>query len=363
MASFVTMNLNSDDESDDGDFVPEGIKYSDDSGSDIEETKSNKLKKSKKIEGRKGGIFLGDIQDEDNADSRKDEFEQEKIERKKLENEKKVDDLWASFKTDTSAKTNKSSQTKPKQASGGLGSFSSMNNPKKKKSKIVSVKKVPKKDIMSSIFGDLSKTADENTENKTSNSVSEMSNPEENVPKSIISSIFESTDHESKERGISSNQAEDEESQKFNGEVFSSSNSGDKTIKITKTYDFAGESIEVTKEVDKNSKEGKKFLKVEDQSDINESESKSKVPKRTAMGLSSVMGVISGKKPKLGVLDKSKMDWNKFTAEEGIKEQLETYNKGKEGYVEKQMFLERADYRRFEIEKEAREKSRKPLNK
>ena len=35
MASFVTMNLNSDDESDDGDFVPEGIKYSDDSGSDI----------------------------------------------------------------------------------------------------------------------------------------------------------------------------------------------------------------------------------------------------------------------------------------------------------------------------------------
>ena len=32
-------------------------------------------------------------------------------------------------------------------------------------------------------------------------------------------------------------------------------------------------------------------------------------------------------------------------------------------YVEKQMFLERADYRRFEIEREAREKSRKTLTK
>ena len=57
------------------------------------------------------------------------------------------------------------------------------------------------------------------------------------------------------------------------------------------------------------------------------------------------------------------MDWNKYVAEEGIKEELETFNKGKDGYVEKQMFLERADYRRFEIEKEAREKTRKPLNK
>ena len=32
-------------------------------------------------------------------------------------------------------------------------------------------------------------------------------------------------------------------------------------------------------------------------------------------------------------------------------------------YVEKQQFLERADYRRFEIEKAAREKSRKTFNK
>ena len=45
------------------------------------------------------------------------------------------------------------------------------------------------------------------------------------------------------------------------------------------------------------------------------------------------MGVISGKKPKLGTLDKSKMDWNSFVQEEGIKEELQTHNKGKDGQV------------------------------
>ena len=45
------------------------------------------------------------------------------------------------------------------------------------------------------------------------------------------------------------------------------------------------------------------------------------------------MGVIAGKAPKMGTLDKSKMDWNSFVNEEGIKEQLETHNRGKDGYV------------------------------
>ena len=44
-------------------------------------------------------------------------------------------------------------------------------------------------------------------------------------------------------------------------------------------------------------------------------------------------------------------------------EELTTFNKGKEGYVEKQMFLERADVRQFEIERAAREKTRKSFMK
>ena len=353
MASFVTMNLNSDDESDDADFVPEGVKCSDDSGSDTEVTKSTKPIKSKKLQGRKGGIFLEESNDKDSLDSRKEEFEQEKIERKELENEKKVDDLWASFKSDTSVKSKikNSNETKAKQTFGGLGSFSSMNSTKKKKSKTLPSKKTQKKDVMSSIFDNFSKTVHENTENNT---VSNLSNSEEHVPKSIISSIFENTSQLSKN-------SEDENCEKLDADSTSSTKDNN-TVVITKTYDFAGESIEVTKEVDKDSKEGKKFLKIDNQPE-SEHQNLTNIPKRPSGGLSSVMGAISGKKPKLGCLDKSKMDWNKYVAEEGIKEQLETYNKGKDGYVEKQMFLERADYRRFEIEKEAREKTRKPLNK
>lgn len=59
MASFVSMNLNSDSDSDDTDFVPETNKYSDDSGSDTEAKVINKSKKEKSSI-RAGGIFLED---------------------------------------------------------------------------------------------------------------------------------------------------------------------------------------------------------------------------------------------------------------------------------------------------------------
>ena len=54
--------------------------------------------------------------------------------------------------------------------------------------------------------------------------------------------------------------------------------------------------------------------------------------KRTASGgLSSIMDTISGKKKKMGCLDKSKLDWDSFVQKEGIKEELSTFNKGKDG--------------------------------
>lgn len=78
----------------------------------------------------------------------------------------------------------------------------------------------------------------------------------------------------------------------------------------------------MTKEVDKDSKEAKDFLKKQSEP--------STTQKRPA-GLSSIMGVISGKKPKMGTLDKSKMDWESFVQAEGIKEELQTHNRGKDG--------------------------------
>merc|ERR1712037_1034552 len=144
-------------------------------------------------------------------------------------------------------------------------------------------------------------------------------------PKSLMSSIFEAVKNKTGDQKVETSSEEDQGK-----------------MKITKVFDFAGESVEVTKEVEK--------------------EAKVSVQKRPG-GLGSIMGVISGKAPKMGCLDKSKMDWNKFVEDEGIKEDLQSHNRGKDGYVEKQMFLERSDHRRFEIEKAAREKSRKLENK
>merc|ERR1712117_662440 len=108
-------------------------------------------------------------------------------------------------------------------------------------------------------------------------------------------------------------------------------------MKITRVFDFAGESVKVTKEVDKDSKEAKKFLKDKEKSDPNASSSSGSsggvgASKRPG-GIASIMNVISGKKQKMGCLDKSKLDWNNFVKEEGIKEELETHNKGKDGLV------------------------------
>ncbi|XP_050422955.1 craniofacial development protein 1 [Adelges cooleyi] len=96
----------------------------------------------------------------------------------------------------------------------------------------------------------------------------------------------------------------------------------------------------------------------------NESEPSTKpsipVFKKTG-GLASVLGQI-GKKDKLTVLEKSKKDWDSYKQKEGIVEELVTHNKGKDGYLEKQDFLERTDLRQFELEKAMRSANRSHRN-
>lgn len=72
-------------------------------------------------------------------------------------------------------------------------------------------------------------------------------------------------------------------------------------------------------------------------------------------GLSGLASKLSGnKKPKLSTLEKSKLDWDTFKQDEGIAEDLKTFNQGKMGYLERKAFLERADLKQFEIEKQFR---------
>ena len=87
----------------------------------------------------------------------------------------------------------------------------------------------------------------------------------------------------------------------------------------------------VTKEVEKDSKEAKQFIKQQEKTNEAKPSSSLTIGQKRPGGLGSIMGVISGKTPKMGTLDKSKMDWNKFVNEEGIKEDLQSHNRGKDG--------------------------------
>ncbi|KAK2848135.1 hypothetical protein Q7C36_009817 [Tachysurus vachellii] len=134
-------------------------------------------------------------------------------------------------------------------------------------------------------------------------------------------------------------------------------------ITITKVFDFAGEEVRVTKEVDADSREAKSFFKKEEkdgmqQTSVCKASAESSLTagpsaKRPA-GMGSVLNRIGAKKPKMSTLEKSKLDWDSFKYEEGITEDLAIHNRGKEGYMERKNFLERVDQRQFELEKGVR---------
>lgn len=59
----------------------------------------------------------------------------------------------------------------------------------------------------------------------------------------------------------------------------------------------------------------------------------------------------------MSTLEKSKLDWETFKDQEGIHQELQNYNK--DGYLEKQAFLQRTDERQFERERDMRQGKRK----
>lgn len=137
-------------------------------------------------------------------------------------------------------------------------------------------------------------------------------------------------------------------------------------VKITKVFDFAGEEVRVTKEVDATSKEAKSFLRQTEKEKPQAPVTSAVTPppagsgiKRTS-GMSSLLGKIGAKRQKMSTLEKSKLDWESFKEEEGIGEELAIHNRGREGYIERKAFLERVDHRQFEIERDLRLSKMKP---
>ncbi|XP_061863647.1 craniofacial development protein 1 isoform X2 [Colius striatus] len=136
---------------------------------------------------------------------------------------------------------------------------------------------------------------------------------------------------------------------------------GSGKVTITKVFDFAGEEVRVTKEVDSTSKEAKSFLK---QQEKWQAAAPASLPTGSGVkrpsGISGLLGKIGSKKQKMSTLEKSKLDWENFKEEEGIVEELAIHNRGKDGYIERKAFLERVDHRQFEIERDIRLSRMKP---
>lgn len=130
----------------------------------------------------------------------------------------------------------------------------------------------------------------------------------------------------------------------------------EKKVKITQLLEFAGETIKVDKEVAADSKEARLFAQKEEE--IGQTKLPVLPGKRKPVGAGNVLNQLFNKKQKMSTLEKSKLDWDNYKKSEGLVEDLQSHNKGKDGYLEKQAFLQRADVRQFEIEKNLRAKNR-----
>jgi len=327
------MSLNDSDfgsDTDDDDYVPtgEGHDASEEENSGEEEPPESGSKTGPKK--RKPNVIAGRpsmFDDDGEQVNWKKELADEKKELEEVKEKKKVDDLWADFKKDTSKSVTHGVKKSTVQSSNSLfevktaASASSKILPEKKSSN----------HRFASLFDNLEKSSDKETPSA-----------QPKKPKNRFGGLFDEPEEPTK-------------SEEADNEVKKSEIMSDNKVEITKVYDFAGEVVKVNKQVDADSSEAKKFLKSQE-------EGPSSVPIKRPGGLAGVVGSI-GKKAKLGCLDKSKLDWNSFVQETGIKEELQTFNKGKDGYVEKQMFLERTDLRQFEMEKAVRDKNRKSLMK
>ncbi|XP_044290009.1 craniofacial development protein 1 [Varanus komodoensis] len=135
---------------------------------------------------------------------------------------------------------------------------------------------------------------------------------------------------------------------------------GQSKVAITQVFDFAGEEVRVTKEVDAASKEAQLFLKQQEQKPADPASHPTVSGVKRPSGMNHLLGKITAKKQKLSTLEKSKLDWESFKEEEGISDELAIHNRGKDGYLERQAFLERVDHRQFERERDIRLSTMKP---
>lgn len=143
-------------------------------------------------------------------------------------------------------------------------------------------------------------------------------------------------------------------------------------IKIKRTYKFAGEMITEEKTVPKDSAEAKAFLSSGDNVEYAEVDG---VPNRhlrrplrkisrfdpnptgtikKSWEKQAVEADKDASGPKINTVEKSRLDWAQYVDEAGIKDELRTHSKAKEGYMGRMDFLGRVDAKREEEARQAR---------
>ena len=131
-------------------------------------------------------------------------------------------------------------------------------------------------------------------------------------------------------------------------------------ITIKRTYVFAGQTTTEEKLVPASSAEARLYLQSQEASQHAQQQSSTtpngkpalrRPKKRVSMFDPNPNGVpgaaaTSNRGPKLNTIEKSKLDWAGYVDKEGMKEELDKAEKGKEGYLGKMDFLGRVEAKR-----------------
>lgn len=148
-------------------------------------------------------------------------------------------------------------------------------------------------------------------------------------------------------------------------------------IKIKRTYKFAGEMITEEKIVPTDSAEAKVFLSSGENVeyadvDVAAAADAARHLRRPLRKISrfdpnpngtikkswekqpAVDAADAARGPKINTVEKSRLDWAQYVDQAGIKDELRTHSKAKEGYIGRMDFLGRMDARREEEARQAR---------
>lgn len=148
-------------------------------------------------------------------------------------------------------------------------------------------------------------------------------------------------------------------------------------IKIKRTYKFAGEMITEEKIVPKDSAEAKAFLSSGENVEFADVDavaaanaaSNLRRPLRRISRFDPnpngtikknwekqpvAVGTEAASGPKINTVEKSRLDWAQYVDQAGIKDELRTHSRAKEGYIGRMDFLGRMEARREEEARQAR---------